>query len=179
MVHQRAFLWEKAKHVTMPAHVDELLNKLQNLEFRLAHADNNVSTELLWPENVTRIKQDFPVFLPSVRALYAFAARTIKDLRCRGINCDGEDIRAHLVQELDVFACHCRRVGENGNWNSCRVDPVGPLLQDGDRIFVRTRMCDHRNAHPMERCLVGAREVQDNSVTVSAQPATRQSLYPA
>ena len=135
--------------------IDKFLYKLEDLVLRLAHTHDDVSTEFLRAKDILCLEHDVPVFLPLVGRLHALAAGTIKQLRRRCVQRDREDIRAKVPGALHIVARHGRGIGQDRHGNRIRVDLVGPLLQHRERVLLRSRVRNHRDAHAMERALLG------------------------
>src|SRR5690606_31415853 len=151
MVHQRALLGEEAEHVTVPAHVHKPLHQGEHVVLRLAHADDDMGTELLRPEDVPGVLENFPVLLPGVRRGDALTAGSVEDFRRGRVECDGEDVRTKVLEPSDVFPRHGGRIGKNGHRHHGWIDPICPSLEHRDGILVRPRMRDHGDAHAVER----------------------------
>ena len=64
---------------------------------------------------------------------------------------DGEDVGTEVLEPRDVRALHGRRVRQDRHGDRGRVDLRGPALEHGDRVGVRIRVRDHRDAHAVER----------------------------
>ncbi len=157
--------------MAVAAKVDELLDDLHHLVFRLAHADDDMGAEFLRSEDVAGLEKRVPVFLPGMRRLHALAACPVEQLGRGGIKRHGEDIRSHVAKALNVVAGHGGGVRQDRDRDRVGVDPVGPFLQDRDRVLIGIRVGDHRDAHPVEgRALHVSRNAVDDLVHRHGRP---------
>ncbi len=135
----------------MTAEIDEFLHETEHLVLGFTHADDDVRTELLGTENIPGILEYFPVFGPLVGRLDALASRSIEHFRRCGIESNRKDVGAEIPGALNVLARHRCRVGQDRNRDRCRIDAPRPLFEDRERIRLRARVRDHRDAHAVKR----------------------------
>ena len=120
-----------------------------------AHADNEMCAEPLGAEDLRGGMEDFPIFVPTVRGLHAAPTRAVEHLWIAGIQRDGENLGAEIVQFLHVQPRHGSWVRKDRHRHM--LDAFDPFLQHDAGVVVGARVRDHADAHAVEASAIAAR----------------------
>ena len=124
VVHQRALLGEEAEHVAVAAQVDELLHEVSTSCSVSPMPTMMCAPNFCGPKMSRASVQDLPVFRPAVRRRHALAARAVEDLRRRGVERDGEDVGAEILQRS-----RRRRASWSSDWTGSRPGIVAGSMR--------------------------------------------------